>query len=49
MRFTLTILVLILCFSACKEKAERKTESDKPKIEPIEKIDLSKIQCGLCG
>lgn len=54
MRFTLTILVLILCFSSCKEKAERKTEpkkektelkaeSNKPKVEPIEKVDLSKI------
>ncbi len=54
MRFTLTILVLILCFSSCKEKAERKTEpkkektelnaeSNKPKVEPIEKVDLSKV------
>ena len=54
MRFTLTILVLILCLSSCKEKSERKAEpkkeetelkaeSNKPKIEPIEKVDLSKV------
>ena len=54
MRFTLTILVLILCFSSCKEKTERKTEpkkektelkaeSNKPKVESIEKVDLSKV------
>jgi PBP1b-binding outer membrane lipoprotein LpoB len=54
MRFTITILVLILCFSSCKEKTERKTEpkkektelkveSNKPKVETIEKVDLSKV------
>ncbi len=54
MRFTLTILVLILCFSSCKKKAERKTEpkkektelkaeSNKPKVKPIEKVYLSKV------
>jgi len=54
MRLPITILVLILCFSSCKEKAERKTEpkkektelkaeSNKPKVEPIEKVDLSKV------
>ena len=54
MRFTLTTLVLILCFSSCKENAERKTEpkkektelkaeSNKPKVELIEKVDLSKV------
>ncbi|WP_233886002.1 hypothetical protein [Tenacibaculum piscium] len=47
MKFKLTLLVLILCFSSCKEKAERKTESkiesNKPKVEPIEKFDLSKV------
>ena len=54
MRFLITILVLILCFSSCKEKTERKiepkkektelkVESNKPKVEPIEKVDLSKV------
>lgn len=54
MRFTITILVLILCFPSCKEKTESKTEpkkektelkaeSNKPKVEQIEKVDLSKV------
>lgn len=47
MRFTLTVLILILCFSSCKEKAEGKNEFKKEKkelkVESIEKVDLSKV------
>ena len=47
MRFTLTILVLILCFSSYKEQAEKKFESEKEKteltVEPTKKVDLTKI------
>ena len=54
MRPTLTILVLILFFSSCKKAPERKTElkkevtelkaeSEKSKIEPTVKVDLTKV------
>lgn len=54
MRFIITILVLIVCLASCKKKAEStlepknekieiKVESDKPKVKPVEKVDLSKI------
>jgi len=54
MKLPLTILVLILCLSSCKEKAERKLEPEKeqtelkiesikPTVEPTEKVDLSKV------
>lgn len=54
MKLPLTILVLILCLSSCKEKAERKielkkeqtelkVESIKPRVDLNEKIDLSKV------
>ena len=47
MRLPLTILVLILCFSSCKEKVERipqpKKEQTELKIEPTEEVDLTKV------
>lgn len=47
MRLPITILVLILCFSACKEIAKKKTESEKVKsvlkVKTTEKIDLTKV------
>jgi phosphopantothenoylcysteine synthetase/decarboxylase len=47
MRLPITILVLILCFSSCKEQAEKKFESEKEKtelkVEPTKKVDLTKI------
>ena len=33
MKLQITILVLILCFSSCKEKTEKKFESEKEKTE----------------
>jgi|SRR5690625_4236360 len=54
MRFTLTILVLTLCFSSCKEKSKRNTdpkkekteikvESNKPKFEPKYPGSIEKV------
>ncbi len=47
MRLTITILVLILCFSSCKKQLENKFESEKEKTElkaePTKKVDLTKI------
>ncbi|WP_223034911.1 hypothetical protein [Hanstruepera marina] len=47
MRLPITILVLIFCFSSCKEKAEKKsepkTEETESQVQPIEKADLTKV------
>ncbi|MCB0744323.1 MAG: hypothetical protein KDC67_10495, partial [Ignavibacteriae bacterium] len=47
MRLPITILVLILCFSSCKEKAEKKsepkTEETESQVQPTEKVDLTKV------
>lgn len=47
MRLPITILVLILCFSSCKKKAEKESEPIKQKteltVEPTEKVDLTKV------
>lgn len=47
MRLPITILVLILSFSSCKEKVEKKSEPKKGQIElkvkPTEKVDLTKV------
>tara|TARA_R100000306_G_C4357727_1_gene133659 strand:- start:46 stop:588 length:543 start_codon:yes stop_codon:yes gene_type:complete len=47
MKLPITILVLILFFSSCKEQAEKKSESEKEKtelkVEPTKNIDLTKI------
>ena len=49
MRFLLSVSVLILCLSACKENSEKKAKSDikaepnKLKVEPIENLELSKV------
>jgi hypothetical protein len=47
MRLPITILVLILCSSSCKEKVGGKSETKKEKtelkVEPTEKIDLTKV------
>ena len=51
MRLPITILVLILCFSSCKEKAEKNFESEKEKSElevgPNKKVDLTKVSDSL--
>ena len=47
MRLPITILVLILCFTSCKEKTNQKSEPKKVrtelKVKPTEKIDLTKV------
>ncbi len=47
MKLPITILILILCFSACKENPEKRSESEKEKpkleVEPIEKMDLTNV------
>lgn len=41
MRLSIIILVLILCFTSCKEKTEIKSETEKIKTEL--KVDLTKV------
>ena len=47
MRLSIIFLVLILCFSSCEKRAEKKFESEKEKtelkVEPTEKVDLTKV------
>lgn len=47
MKLSIKILVLILCFSSCKEKTERKIEQKKEDFEllvkPTQKIDFTKV------
>jgi hypothetical protein len=47
MRFYITILVLILSFSSCKEKTEQKPETKNEKtklqVKPTEKVDLTQV------
>ena len=47
MRLPIIIFVLILCLSSCKEKAEKQSELNKEKtelrVEPTEKVDLTKV------
>ncbi len=47
MRSSIIILVLILCFTSCKEKPQRisepKKEKTELKVKPTEKVNLTKI------
>ncbi|WP_100613086.1 hypothetical protein [Confluentibacter lentus] len=47
MRLLITFLVLFLCFSSCKKRTEQKSDlKNQPtelKIQPTEKVDLTKV------